>query len=211
MNPMKTKFKLYLAVVAMSAAANAPAQKVYTLDECRAMALRNNVRVRNAAADVEAAKEGQREAFTRYFPEVSATGMGYNANKGLLQAELGPDMHLSMLKGGVMGGVTVTQPLFAGGQIVNGNRLAAVGVEVSRMQREQSENEVRLTVEQYYWQVVVQQEKLATLRALERLLQNLRKDVETAVGAGVKTRNELLQVSSVRTRWKAAAATWRTA
>lgn len=208
---MKTKFKLYLAVVAMSAAANAPAQKVYTLDECRAMALRNNVRVRNAAADVEAAKEGQREAFTRYFPEVSATGMGYNANKGLLQAELGPDMHLSMLKGGVMGGVTVTQPLFAGGQIVNGNRLAAVGVEVSRMQREQSENEVRLTVEQYYWQVVVQQEKLATLRALERLLQNLRKDVETAVGAGVKTRNELLQVSSVRTRWKAAAATWRTA
>lgn len=194
MNPMKTRIKLYLAVVAMAMAANAPAQKVYTLDECRAMALQNNVRVRNAANDVEAAKEEQREAFTRYFPEISATGMGYNANKGLLQAELGPDMRMSMLKNGIMGGVTVTQPLFAGGQIVNGNRLAAMGAEASRVQQEQSEDEVRLTVEQYYWQVVVQQEKLATLRALEQQLQSLQKDVETAVGAGVKTRNELLQV-----------------
>lgn len=170
------------------------AQKVYSLEECRAMALQNNVKMRNAANEVEAAVQGQKEAFTNYFPNISATGMGYNANKGLLQMEMGTDMRMSLLKDGIMGGITVTQPLFAGGQIVNGNRLAAVGVEVSKVQREQSENEVRLTVEQYFWQVVTLQEKLHTLRTVEKQLESIQKDVEAAVNAGVTTRNDLLQV-----------------
>jgi len=63
-------------------------------------------------------------------------------------------MSMSLLKNGVMGGITMTQPVFAGGQIINGNRLAAVGVEMSKVQREQSENAVCRTVEQYFWQVV---------------------------------------------------------
>lgn len=170
------------------------AQKVYSLDECRTLALQNNIKIRNAANEVEAAKQEQKEAFTNYFPNVSASGMGYNANKGLLQMEMAPSMEMSLLKNGIMGGITLTQPVFAGGQIVNSNRLAAVGVEVSKVQREQSENEVRLTVEKYYWQVVTLQEKLNTLRTVERQLESINKDVEAAVNAGVTTRNDLLQV-----------------
>ena len=150
--------------------------------------------MRNAANEVEAAIQGRKEAFTNYFPNISATGMGYNANKGLRQLEMGPGMNMSLLKNGIMGGITVTQPVFAGGQIVNGNRLAAVGVEVSKVQQEQSENEVRLTVEQYFWQVVMLQEKLNTLRAIEAQLESIQRDVETAVNAGITTRNDLLQV-----------------
>lgn len=170
------------------------AQRIYTLDECHRMALENNVKVRNAANEVEAAIQGKKEAFTNYFPNVSATGMGYNANKGLLQLEMGSDMSMSLLKNGIMGGISMTQPVFAGGQIVNSNHLATVGVEISKLQQEQSENEVRLTVEQYYWQVVTLQEKLYTLRTIEKQLESIQKDVETAVNAGVTTRNDLLQV-----------------
>lgn len=192
---MKRTDKLILCMILIGImAVPLQAQKVYSLDECRTMALKNNVKMRNAANGVEAAVQGQKEAFTNYFPNISATGMAYNANKGLLQMEMGPDMKMSLLKNGVMGGVTVTQPVFAGGQIVNGNRLAAVGVEISKIQREQSENEVRLTVEQYFWQVVMLQEKLNTLCAVEKQLASIQKDVETAVHAGVTTRNDLLQV-----------------
>lgn len=53
-----------------------------------------------------------------------------------------------------MGGVTAVQPLFAGGQIVNGNKLAGLGVDVSKLQLEKSENDVELTAEQYFWQLV---------------------------------------------------------
>lgn len=170
------------------------AQKVYTLDECRSMALQNNVKVRNAANTVEIARQEQKEAFTNYFPNVSVIGMGYNANKGLLQMKMAPNMRMSLLKNGLVGGITLMQPVFSGRQIVNGNRLAAEGVEVSKVQQEQSENEVRLTVEQYYWQVVILQEKLNTLRAVEAQLERINKDVEVAVGAGVTMRNDLLQV-----------------
>lgn len=182
--------------MALVGAMTAPlqAQKTYTLDECRSMALENNVKMRNADNSVKAAAQGRKEAFTNYFPSISATGMGYNSNKGLVEMDMGPGVSMSMLKNGIIGGVTVTQPIFAGGQIVNGNRLAALGVEVSKVQREQSENEVRLTVEQYYWQVVTLQEKLNTLRIVERQLESINRDVEAAVNAGVTTRNDLLQV-----------------
>lgn len=58
----------------------------------------------------------------------------------------------------------------------------------------QSENDVALTVEQYYWQQVSLQEKRKTISIMESLIDNLYKDVETAVKAGVANRNELLQV-----------------
>lgn len=99
-----------------------------------------------------------------------------------------------MAKNGVMGGVTAVQPVFAGGQILNNNKLAALAVEVSRYQMKQSENEVLLTVEQYYWLHVSLQEKRKTVSLLETLIDNLYKDVEVSVRAGVANRNELLQV-----------------
>lgn len=170
------------------------AQQPYTLDDCIRLAMENNVKMKNARLDVEGAREGKKEAFTKYFPTVSATGSTFAANHGTMDMALGPGMELSMVKNGVMGGVTAVQPLFAGGQIVNGNKLAALAVEVNRHQLRQSEEEVALTVEQYYWQWIALQEKRKTVGIMETLLGNLHKDVETAVGAGVTTRNELLQV-----------------
>lgn len=179
-----------LCMVGMSAFG----QKAYSLEECHAMAFQSNVRVRNAANDVEAARQERKEAFTKYFPTVSATGTAFNADKGLLRMDMGPGARMSLAKSGILGGIAATQPLFAGGQIVNANRLAKVGEEVSRLRREQSDNEVELAVEQYYWQVVTLKEKRATLLSLKDMLGRLRGDVELAVGAGVRNRNDLLQV-----------------
>jgi outer membrane protein TolC len=165
-----------------------------TLDECRQRAIDQNITLLNAGTSVEMANEQSKEAFTNYFPNVSATGFGYNANKGLIQMEMVPGETMNLLKNGVMGGVTLTQPIFAGGQIVNGNKLAKVGVEVSELQQVQARKEVLLTVEKYYWQIVTLIEKKRTLNAVNDLLTQVCHDVEVAVNAGLKTRNDLLQV-----------------
>ena len=157
-------------------------------------ALSNNVRMRNAENEIRMAEHDRKNAFTRYFPSVSASGGGFIANKGLMELNMGPDMSMSMMKDGVVGGVSATLPLFAGGQIVNGNKLAKVSEEVSRTRYRLSENEVRLTTENYYWQVVTLKEKLRTLEVVEARLDTLTRDVEAAVQAGVTTRNDLLQV-----------------
>jgi outer membrane protein TolC len=120
--------------------------------------------------------------------------MAYDANKGLVQMEMEPGQQMNLLKDGIMGGVTLTQPIFAGGQIVNGNKLAKLGVEVSELQQQQNRKEVILTVEKYFWQVVTLKEKRKTLEAVRELLAQINSDVDIAVKAGVTNRNDLLQV-----------------
>lgn len=99
-----------------------------------------------------------------------------------------------MINKGVMAGVMAVQPVFAGGQIVNGNKLAQVGVAVSELQKQVSANAVTLQAEQYFWQIVALKEKQKTLEAVEKMLKKLEKDADAAVKAGVGMRNDLLKV-----------------
>lgn len=191
---MRHNKRILLAMAGSLWISLSPAQGVYTLEECVSEALANNVRMKNAHNDVDAAEHQRKEAFTKFFPTVSASGFGYMANKNLIQMEMG-EGSMGLLKNGYSGGVIATMPLFAGGQIINSNKLAGVNVEVSRLQGRQDENEVRLTTEQYYWQVVTLKEKLKTIAVMEQQLASIHKDVEASVNAGVTNRNDLLQVN----------------
>ncbi len=77
---------------------------------------------------------------------------------------------------------------------MNTHKLSKLNIEVNRLKRNLSENEVRLTTEQYFWQAAVLKEKLNTIAAVEKQLASMRGDVTAAVDAGVADRNDLLQV-----------------
>ena len=203
----------------MGCALSASAQ-TYTLQQIKDSALQNNIAIRSAQHGIEAAQQQRKEAFTKYFPNVSGTGLWFNANKGMAQttvtpseaipAELGPALaqafpaealaalanpiSISMMKNGTLGSIMAVQPVFAGGRIVNGNKLAKVGEDVSRLQLQLSANEVEKTAEQYFWQLASLQEKMNTIQAVDTLLRDIYKDVDVAVRAGVAMRNDLLQV-----------------
>ena len=91
-------------------------------------------------------------------------------------------------------GVTLVQPVFMGGRIVNGNKLANIGKQVSKYQLSLTEDQVEASVNQYYWQIVALKEKLRTLETLETQLKGIYKDVKAAVDAGLTIRNDLLRV-----------------
>lgn len=173
-------------------------QSVYTLDECIAAALQNNARVKNADNELRMAEHDRKEAFTKYFPTISATGSGFIANEPLVQMQMSPQAGMSMLKDGMIGGVSAAMPLFTGGQIVNGNKLAKVGVEVKKLEKKQTDNEVRMTVEKYFWQIVMLKEKLKTISTVESQLERIQSDVQASVDAGITTRNDFLQVQLKR-------------
>jgi len=109
-------------------------------------------------------------------------------------AALGNPISISMMKNGTIGSLMAVQPVFAGGQIINGNKLAKVGEDVSRLQLQLSENEVEKTAEQYFWQLASMQEKMKTVEAVDTLLADIHKDVDVAVRAGLVMPNDLLQV-----------------
>ena len=184
-----------LTIAALLAASTMTAQRVMTIHQCVSDALQHNVKMKNAANDVEAARQAKKQAFTKYFPTVSAMGMGFMADDELIQMNMGGGMELGLLKNGISGSVSAQMPLFAGGRILNSNKLAEVGVQTSRLQRRMSQDEVVLTAETYFWQVAMLKEKLKTVEAVERQLDKFTKDADAAVAAGVTDRNDLLQVS----------------
>ena len=195
-------------------------ESLLTLQQLKDSALQNNFSIRSARLNIDAAQQQRKETFTKYFPNLSGTGLWFNANKGMAKMDIDPSgmispelgatlaqlfppealaalanpVSISMMKNGTVGSLMAVQPVFAGGQIVNGNKLAKVGEEVSRLQLQLSENEVEKTVEQYYWQLVSLQEKTRTIDAVDTLLRDIHKDVDVAIRAGVAMRNDLLQV-----------------
>lgn len=165
-----------------------------TLDDCRELAIKNNAKISVAAGNAEAAEEMRKEAFTKYFPTVTASGMAFAANKPVVDLDIFNIATLQMIKRGVSANVTAVQPVFAGGRIVNGNRLAEVGAEAAVLERQNAVDDVTLTAEKYYWQLVTLKSKRHTLEDVIALVDTLEYQVGVALKAGVTTRNELLKV-----------------
>lgn len=193
--------KIFLYLLSAAFALPAGAQ-ILTLDECRAAAAEHNRTLQNSRFDLEAALQTRREAFTNYFPQVSATGGVFQAQHGLVQADFGMtipqlgtmNLPLSMVKRGLVGGITAVQPVFAGLKIVSGNKLARLGEEVGQLQLRKTEAEVREQTDTYYWQIVSLRDNLSTIGAVERQLEEIHRQVELSVRAGLVTSNDLLRV-----------------
>jgi len=219
--------KIIIITIVCLSGISVRAQEIFTLEKCKALALQNNTKAQNSQLSTEAAEQVRKEAFTKYFPSVSAMGVGFKANKPMMSMEMDmssmmqPMMEgltpaimwmmqqgipldpavfnmepqkIEMLEKGVIGAVMAMQPVFAGGQIINGNRLAKLGVEVAELQKTMSEDELLITVEQYFWQILALEEKVKTIAEAENLLNRAHTDVKNAVEAGVVNRNDLLKV-----------------
>jgi len=189
-----------------------------SLDECKKLALQNNTKIKNADLDLQASKETKAAAFTKYFPQVSASANlvkfdgsmikgnipsmnlpVYDGNMANLatasQFAYFPGMDISVLDKAVLGNIMLTQPLYAGGRIVNGNRLAKLGEEVNSSQLILSKSEVQQKTEQQYWQIVSLREKMKTLQALQLMLDSTYKQANDAWKAGLINRNDVLKVT----------------
>ena len=202
--------KIYSIIVGLACCGSVSAQQTYTLDQLKQLAVENNFNLRSARNAIQQSKEQKSEAFTKYFPTVSATGLGVTMDRYLLEADLSLPNELSSLlpagvsaawpttigfmKNGVFGSVSAIQPIFMGGQIINGNKLAKAGLQASEIQLEASEDQVELNTERYYWNVVSLKQKLLTLNAIHQMLAELEKDVSHRVRVGAVNRNDLLQV-----------------
>ncbi|MCM1222989.1 MAG: TolC family protein, partial [Lachnospiraceae bacterium] len=169
-----------------------------SLEQCRQMALADNAAERAAANSVKMAKATSDEAFTKYFPDISAAGMSFWANHDVLQYKVLDLFELGLIKKGITAGVTAVQPIFAGGRIVNGNALARIGEQVAELRKRQTDEEVIASVDTYYWKLVSLQSQKETLSSLILTLDTLAYQTQAAVDAGVILKNDLLKVQLQR-------------
>lgn len=101
---------------------------------------------------------------------------------------------LKMLDHGAFANLLVTQPIFAGGRIIAGNKLAKLGVEAAELQTYMTRDEVLLTVEERFWMLHSLYAKRTALEQALQMIDTLRRDAEAGTDAGVVGRNDLLKV-----------------
>lgn len=192
-----------------------------SLARARALALEHNAQVQQSTLEIDAAESTKKAAFTKYFPQVSALGVGMAAASPLASlstpsgnlpvydgnpANLGTSGQYAYFPGGatdlgrtvLFGSVTALQPLYAGGRISNGNRLAELGVEIARDRTVLARRDAVAQTEEKYWRIVALHEKERTLTAYEALLAELDRQASDAVTAGLATRNDKLKVGLQR-------------
>ena len=90
--------------------------------------------------------------------------------------------------------VSVSIPLYTGGRIRNGNKLATIGEEVSQNQKTLTTTEVLVRTEELYWTLISLKEKEKTLLSYKIMLDTLYRDVKNYNLAGMAQRNDLLKV-----------------
>ena len=221
MNLKTYKYILLAFAVGLFRPLASQAQKVYTLQQCRALAKENNIKVRRSRLEIQSAKEQQKEAWAKYFPTITANGTYFVAPDYLLQQEvsMSPEVQqklagivhslglppavlaslpttytIEAIKHGTLVSLMAMEPIYAGGRIVNANKLAKVQTEVKELMLSQSADDVSQTTELYYNQLLSLYEQQKALDAAEKQLTSIFNDATNAYEAGIANKNDILSV-----------------
>ena len=92
------------------------------------------------------------------------------------------------------GALTLTQPLYMGGKIRAYNKITQYAEELARQQHQGGMQEVIMSTDQAYWQVVSLTNKKKLAEGYLKLLQQLDSDVEKMIAEGVATKADGLSV-----------------
>ncbi len=204
-------FILAIAGCQFSLVNYASAQTTLSLNEAVELARLHNRTLSNAALDIEMAGEQRKEAHTKYFPQISAQVLAFRTFDELMKGEgiipmevaalgeqfaalAGQPFSYSELNRGYSATLNIMQPLYAGGQIRTGNKLAALQEDVAKLQLEMKEKDVVQRVTEGFWQIATIKYNLQTLDAADKQMEEALKTVETYVKAGLTQRNDLLKV-----------------
>lgn len=192
----------------------AQAQTSYTLEQCIDSARVNNIKLKNAVLDIQMADEQKSEAYTKYFPEISLSATAFYAFDKLIKGDgtypeelaafepnmpgisqmVGQPFDFAELNRGYNVSLSVIQPLYAGGQITTGNKLANLQKDVMQLQLQLKEKDIIEKVTENYWQIAQLKYNLQTLDAADRQVQAVLNQVDQFVQAGITTSNDLLKV-----------------
>lgn len=209
---------LQILVLVLAMMQSGYGQTQLTVEQITAMAVKNNSKVKNSILELEAAKETKQEMFTNYFPKVTASAIGMQALDPLLEIKMKggslpvydgnaanlaaasqfaymPDVNMGLFNQVGLGYVNVLQPVYAGGKIKTANNLTSLNVAVKERQQHLTADQVTLTAQQQYWQVVIVKEKQKTLEGYIQFLDTLYRQVTAAYKSGMIIKNDLLKVT----------------
>lgn len=218
---------LLFALLVLGLKAQTP---VLTLDSCFTLAKANNAHLLTDQLEIQKAQEVKAQVFTKYFPQVSISYLAYYAAKPIIEygindiqdddlgaflsalittlndpegANMGLPTEINLMKQGHGVNATAMMPVYAGGRILNGNRLANVGIEAAQLKAEVSERDMLENIESTFYLVLGLQDKVHTMESALALTDSLDHIVEVALKAGLITKSDKLRLALKQNELKA--------
>lgn len=172
----------------LPAMANEPLE--LTLQTCRQMALAHNEDLQRADNEVRQAELDKEIAFRAYLPKLDGTATGtYMTDMDMMGMEL-------QMRGMYMAGITLMQPLYAGGRIIAGNKLARIGRECAEENRRKTRMEVIADADNAYWTYIAVAKKVQMLGSYRTQMDTVCRQAEVALAAGMSVENDLLRIQT---------------
>lgn len=186
--------KIFIVAATILLALNCRAQSlVISLKECREMALAHSEDVRISSNNIMQAELDHKIARNSRLPQLNGSAMGMY---------MVPDMNFEgmklSMKGAWTAGLTLTQPIYAGGKITSGIKLAKLGVEAQREQQRSTRVGVIADADNAYWTYIAVKEKQRMLESMLEYINSIYTQVKNSVDVEMATSADLLRVEAKR-------------
>ena len=192
---MKNFIILFIAGVTTLIPTKIWAQDILKLSliQCREMAIAYSEDLKKSKNTLEQADIDRKIATTAMLPSLdgSAMGMYMFPDMDMMGSEL-------QMRGSYMAGITLTQPIYAGGKIIAGRKLAKIGQEAAKEELRKTRIQVIADADNAYWTYVAVLRKVRMLKAYYAQIETLYQQTELSVHEGMAIENELLRIAAKR-------------
>ncbi|MBW2144628.1 MAG: TolC family protein [Deltaproteobacteria bacterium] len=175
---------------------------ILTLEAAVQEGIKNNTLISEAIENERAAVENEKSARASLFPSLTAS-YGYTRMKDAPYVILGPYPQVDIgKKNSISWDVTVTQPLFTGFSLTTRRKIAALGVDIQGIEKEQAVLDVAKQVKIAYFQILLVRRATEVAEEEVKQLEGHANDAEQFYAQGIVPYNDLLksQVALARAR-----------
>lgn len=160
--------------------------------QCRQMAIEASEDVKRAENDVEASQLERAVAKTNYLPNLSgnATAIYNPSNYEVMD---GVDL---IVKGTYMAGLSLSQPIYAGGRIKAGNELAKIGQSASEEQLKMTQMDAISDADNAYWTYIAVLQKVKMVESYMAQMDTLYEFMDMRRSQGLMTQTDLLRIEA---------------
>jgi len=165
---------------------------ILTLEAAIQEGIKNNTLISEAIENERAAVENEKSARASLFPSLSAS-YGYTRMKDVPFVVLGPAKVDVGKKDSISWDVTLTQPLFTGFALTTRRKIAAMGVDIQEIEKEQAVLDVAKQVKIAYFRILLARRATEVAEEEVKQLEGHANDAEQFYAQGIIPYNDLLK------------------
>lgn len=188
------KFKLTALLLTLSLGILSAQQKKWTLEECVAYALENNLTVEQFELDLQNAMIDKSDATGNFLPNLNASaGVSNNVGFSIVPGSNAPTTESTF---GANGGFSSNVTLFDGLRNIHTLNRAKLSAIASQYRLDDLKDDISLNVANSYLQVLSNKESLKVAKAQYAVTEQDLKRTKELVDSGVVPRGDLLEIEA---------------